>query len=421
MTAADPADPTAGGKRPTRVVLVEQYFYPEGWGGAEIPRDIALGLTAAGVAVEVVCGTEQYAPMPAGEAGTDPAAHGVSIVRLPRLVPGPVRRLRMLRTLLFCLCAAPVLLTRRSTALFVAQTNPPLVVPTVALVAALRRVPFAIIAMDVYPEVLFASGVMRAQAPGGRALARLFAWAYRRAARVVVLGPFMRARLLEKGVRAERIAIIENWATGDLRSAGREDNPLLARWGLGGRFVVLYSGNIGVGHEFETFLEGVARVAVIHPTVAVVFIGGGSRLAEVRERVIKLGLEPLVRFEDFVPSAALPQTMGIADLALVTLRQGFEGVIVPSKLYGYMARGIPTLYVGPPSDISQTIESAECGACCLPGRAAAVAQLLGRAIESRELLRRWSENGRTYYAGHLSRERAMVAYLAFTRDAIAVS
>jgi hypothetical protein len=40
-------------------------------------------------------------------------------------------------------------------------------------------------------------------------------------------------------------------------------------------------------------------------------------------------------------------------------------------------------------------------------------------IGSRELLRRWSENGRTYYAAHLSRERAMAAYLALTRDAIA--
>jgi hypothetical protein len=88
-----------------------------------------------------------------------------------------------------------------------------------------------------------------------------------------------------------------------------------------------------------------------------------------------------------------------------------------------MARGIPTLYVGPPSDVSQTIELADCGACCLPGHAeaVAVAQLLDRAIGSRELLRRWSENGRTYYAAHLSRERAMAVYLALTRDAIAGS
>jgi len=398
------------------VVLVEQYFYPDGWGGAEIPRDIAIGLRAAGLAVDVLCGTEQYAPVPPGAAAPDPRAHGVRIVRVPRLLPGPVRRLRMLRVLWFCLWALPLLLLRPRVALFMTQTNPPLVVPVVALVAALRRKPFVIIAQDIYPDVLFASGVSHPRSLAGRLLARLFAWAYRRAHRVVVLGPVMRERVLRKGVRPGRIATISNWATGDLRSERGAENPLRVRWGLTGRFVVLYSGNMGVGHEFETFLGGVARASVAYPSLAVVFIGAGSRLAEVREQVRRLGLEGLVRFEDFVSSMALPQTMGLADLALVTLREGFEGVIVPSKLYGYMARGIPALYVGPPSDVSQTIEVADCGACCLPGQTEAVVQLLGRAIESGEVLRRWSQNGRAYYAAHLSRDRGLAAYTALARE-----
>src|SRR5437764_6651575 len=155
----------------SRMMLVEQYFYPDGWGGAEIPRDIAIGMREAGIDVEVLCGAEQYAPMP--EAGAvDPRAHGIKVVRIPRVIPGPVRRLRMLRILWFCLCAVPVLLLRRRIALIVTQTNPPLIVPTIALVAALRRTPFVIIAQDVYPDVLFASGVIRPDRFAGRALVR---------------------------------------------------------------------------------------------------------------------------------------------------------------------------------------------------------------------------------------------------------
>src|SRR5256885_10913785 len=44
-------------------------------------------------------------------------------------------------------------------------------------------------------------------------------------------------------------------------------------------------------------------------------------------------------FHDLVPAEDLPLSMGVADLALVTLRDGFEGVVVPNKLLGYMARG----------------------------------------------------------------------------------
>jgi len=400
------------------MMLVEQYFYPDGWGGAEIPRDIAIGMSEAGVDVEVLCGSDQYAPMSPGATAVDPSAHGVKIVRIPRVIPGPARRLRTLRILWFCLCAAPVLLLRRRIALIVTQTNPPLIVPTVALVAALRRTPFVVIAQDVYPEVLFASGVTRPNSLAGRALVRLFAWAYRRAKRVVVLGSFMRQRILRKGVSAERIVTISNWATGALRREHGADNPLRLSWGLQHRFVVLYSGNIGVGHEFDTFLAGVKRAAATRDELAVVFIGAGSRLREVRDLVRSLGVEDRVMFRDFVPAEELPLSMGIADLALVTLRDGFEGVLVPSKLFGYMARGIPTIYVGPRSDIAEAIERADCGACCGTGQDAAVAQVLCRAMESAQQLRRWSENGRTFYKRHLSRELAVRQYLDLAQDAI---
>jgi colanic acid biosynthesis glycosyl transferase WcaI len=356
--------------------------------------------------------------MPPGAEAVDPSARGVKIVRLPRVIPGPVRRLRMLRVLWFCLCAAPVLLLRRRIALIVTQTNPPLIVPTVALVAALRRTPFVIIAQDVYPEVLFASGVTRPNTLVGRALVRLFAWAYRRAKRVVVLGSFMRQRILHKGVSSERIVTISNWATGALRREYGADNPLRLSWGLQHRFVVLYSGNIGVGHEFDTFLAGVKRAAATRDELAVVFIGAGSRLGEVRDLARALGIQDRVMFHDFVPAEELPLSMGIADLALVTLRDGFEGVLVPSKLFGYMARGIPTLYIGPPSDIAEAIEKAGCGVCCGTGQDTAVAQILCRAMESAEQLHCWSENGRSFYNQHLSRELAVRHYLDLTRDAI---
>jgi colanic acid biosynthesis glycosyl transferase WcaI len=401
-----------------RIMLVEQYFYPDGWGGAEIPRDLAVAISQAGHEVEVLCGSDQYTPMLPGATALDPTSHGVKILRIPRIIPGPVRRFRILRILWFCLCAAPILLYRRRIDLVVTQTNPPLIVPTVALIAALRRIPFVIIAQDVYPEVLFASGAALPNRFVGRCLVRLFSWAYRRAYRVVVLGSFMQRRVRGKGVSADRIVTISNWATGAIDRQCDQDNPLRLQWGLQNRFVVLYSGNIGVGHEFETFLTGVRIAAAKHAELAVVFIGGGSRLAEVRSLTRNLGLDERVMFQDFVPAEALPLSMGIADLALVTLRDGFEGVIVPSKLLGYMARGIPTLYVGPDSDIAEMIQIADCGACCEAGQAHGVAEALCDAIDSPDRLRRWSASGRSFYAQHLAREIAVRRYLDLAREAI---
>ena len=146
----------------------------------------------------------------------------------------------MIRIIWFCLYALPRLLLHRGVDLYVTQTNPLLIVPTVALVSALRRKPFVIIAQDLYPEALFASGLSSSSSFAGRALRRIFSWSYRRAARIVALGPFMQRRILDKGVLPSRIRAISNWATGAIDLIAPGENPLRKEWGLAGRFVVLY-------------------------------------------------------------------------------------------------------------------------------------------------------------------------------------
>ena len=398
-----------------KVLFIEQYYYPDGWGGAEIPRDITIGLRAAGFAVDVLCSKDQYAPVAAGDESEDPTSFGIRILRVPRILPGPIHRFKLLRIVWFSAVALPRLLLQRGVDLFVTQTNPLLVVPTVAVAAGLRRKPFIIIAQDLYPEALFASGLAAPESLGGRCLGRLFAWSYRRASHVVALGAFMRQRILEKGVNPARVASISNWATGDTRAVALRDNPLRAEWGLEGRFVVLYSGNFGVGHEFQTLLLGVQRALAAGARLTAVFIGAGVRLPEVRTLVTALGLEQQVIFKKFVPANMLPYSLGLADLALVTLREGFEGVIVPSKLLGYLARGVPVLYVGPDSDIAQLIRAGECGACCNNDDVAGVAQVLTQAADDAGCLRRWAQNGRRYYEAHLAREQGMRQYVALVR------
>ncbi len=400
-----------------KIVLVEQYFFPEGWGGAEIPRDIAIGLQEAGFSVDVLCSKDQYVPMRADES-QDPSARGVRIVRAPRIFRGRVHRFKSIRILWFCLYAFPRLLLHRGVDLYITQTNPLLIVPTVALVAFLRRRPLLIIAQDVYPEALFAAGVWSASSLSGRLLNRVFAWSYRRAACVVALGLKMRQRIIEKGVAPSRVRVISNWATGALQTTAAAASPLRREWGLAERFVVLYSGNLGVGHEFRTLLEGVQRARALGVDVHVVFIGGGVRLIETRRLVSVLDLDDWVTFKGFVPAEVLPLCLGLADLAVVTLRQGFEGIIVPSKILGYMARAIPVLYVGPEGDVAEMIRDAECGEVCLPGDSEGVAQVLRRAANEPTLLRQWGDNAQRRYASRYTRGSALNEYVELVRGVI---
>jgi glycosyltransferase involved in cell wall biosynthesis len=329
---------------------------------------------------------------------------------MPRLFGGDIHRRKLLRQLWFYLVAAPTLLLRRRPGVYVVQTNPPLLVPIAAAVAGLRRVPLVIIAQDVYPEVMFAHGMARPDRLAGRLLSRLFAWAYGKAAKVVALGDTMAERLVHKGVDPRRIERISNWATGDESIVRDELNPLRRDWDLSGCFVILYSGNIGIAHDVETPIRALRLLIDRIPHVRLVFVGKGSRLDEAQRLVASQGLQHAVQFRALVPPERLPHSLGVADIALVSLRVGFEGLVVPSKLLGYMARGIPTLYVGSPGDVQSMLLASGGGLSLRNEDAAGVARALESLINDPTRLQNMGKAARDHYERELSRPRGLDKY-----------
>jgi colanic acid biosynthesis glycosyl transferase WcaI len=398
-----------------RIVFIEQFYYPEGWGGAQLPRDVTTDLARAGCDVEVICGSDQYAAAERGAAMDDPRTNGVRIRRVPRLFGGEIHRLKLLRQLWFYACALPMLIFRRRPDLVVTQTNPPLVVPIALLASRLHRRPCMIIAQDIYPEVMRAHGMIDERSWSAGLLTRVFGWAYRSARAIVSLGPVMTQRLLAKGVSSDRIIEICNWATGDETVVRGAANRLRDAWGLAGSFVLLYSGNLGVAHDVETPIRAMRTLSERVPELRLVFVGKGSRLAQAKDLVRELGLQHVVQFRAFVPFELLPHSLGLADAALVTLLPGFEGLVVPSKLLGYMARAVPTLYVGPDSDVSRLVELSHGGRCVPAGAVDEFADAVERWVRSGPDLRASGEAAAAYYAAHLSKAMGLAAY----RDAVA--
>ena len=393
-----------------QLVFIEQFYYPEGWGGAQLPRDVTTHLAGAGFDVEVICGGDQYAETE-DESMDDPRDAGVRIKRTWRLLGGDIQTAKLFRQLWFYLAAFPLLLFRRSPAIFVMQTNPPLVVPMVALAALIHRRPFIIIAQDLYPEVVFAHGMMRRDSMVGKILLGVFRWAYARARRVVSLGPIMSERLIGKGVLNDRIAYISNWSTGDQQIVRSSDNRLRSEWGLDNKFVLLYSGNLGISHDIETPILAMQELSQEFADIRLVFVGKGSRLAEAKALAKKAEVEHVVLFKSFVPFDQLPHSLGVACAALVTLREEFEGLVVPSKCLGYLARAIPTVYIGPRSDVQELITTSGGGVCCAPGDVGALASEVRRLIADQELLRNLGNSGKKFYDEFLARPIGLKGYL----------
>ena len=165
---------------------------------------------------------------------------------------------------------------------------------------------------------------------------------------------------------------------------------------------------------FARFRDGSTAVGALR----LVIIGKGSRLEEVQRLASELDLGDAVRFSDLLPADRLPESMGLADLAVVTLRPGFEGLIVPSKLLGCMARGLPVLYVGPASDTSAVIDRYHCGISVDGGDAARLADVILEAQRSPGRLREMGMAGMTAYDAYLSREHGLRRYEQVVRECL---
>jgi glycosyltransferase involved in cell wall biosynthesis len=200
---------------------------------------------------------------------------------------------------------------------------------------------------DVFPEVAQRYGVPGTGGLSGALLRGIRNRSLAKATRIVAIGERMAEHLRTlEGVNADRVEVIHNWADGNaIRPIGARDNALRSQWKLEGKFVVGYSGNLGRVHEFNTLLDAAHLMRDSTPDVVFLIVGRGPRLAEVLQRALSLGLSN-VRFEPHQPLEMLSQSLTVPDVHISALQPRFEGLVHPSKLYGVMASGRPTLFIG---------------------------------------------------------------------------
>ena len=193
---------------------------------------------------------------------------------------------------------------------------------------------------DFHPECLMAE--RGRPSPALRLFYRWTVFLRRRVHRFEVLGEDQRARLLEIGIRPERIVLKRDPSPVAI-PPGTE--PLEVPAELAGRVLLLYSGNFGVAHDHETFLEGYR----LHHRegsgrVALWLNATGAKADRVEEILRREGL-PFHRGRP-VPLELLPRLLATPHAHLVTLRDEFVGYVLPSKIYGCIQSGRRLLYVG---------------------------------------------------------------------------
>jgi lipopolysaccharide/colanic/teichoic acid biosynthesis glycosyltransferase len=352
----EPARADEGGRQ--RLLVVNRFFHPDASATSQLLTDLVEALGPRGFAITVLAGRGGY--LDGGAALPARARHaGVAVRRLwhtgcgRATLPG-----RALDGATFALSAFLALLARaRPGDLILAKTDPPLISVLAWLAARLTGARLVNWCQDLFPETAAAMGLRLARGPVGGVLRALRNASLRGAEINVALCPGMAARLAAEGVPRARLAVIPNWADGELiRPLAPQHNPLRAAWGLGDRLVIGYSGNLGRAHEVDAVVELMTLLAD-EPALLFLFIGAGFGYPALRAKIAARRLENVV-LRPYQDRARLPQSLTAPDLHLVTLRPEWEGLVMPSKLYGALAAGRPVVFVGDPEgDVARIVRA----------------------------------------------------------------
>lgn len=179
-----------------------------------------------------------------------------------------------------------------------------------------------------------------------------------------------------KGKKIPKTVMINNWIDENEIYPLEESNERVVafkkKYGLDDKFVIMYSGNIGLYYDLENLIKVVEKFGAGTKTadgreVVFAFVGAGSVLKTLEDYVAEHHMENVV-FIPYQDKADLIYSLNAGDVHWCVNAKGIKGVSCPSKAYGIMAASKSILGVlESGSEVRYLIEDTKGGLCCEPG------------------------------------------------------
>ncbi|WP_033541954.1 glycosyltransferase family 4 protein [Planococcus sp. CAU13] len=208
--------------------------------------------------------------------------------------------------------------------------------------------------------------------------------------------------------------VINNWTDEEnLRPLSKTHDGVtrfLEKYKLEDKFIIMYSGNIGLYYDLENIIQVILKFKNIR-NLAFVFIGDGATKKQLEEFKIKNNMEN-VYFLPYQDKEEIKYSFNAANVHLVVNQKGIKGVSVPSKIYGVMAAGKPIIGVlEKGSEAAEIISASDCGILVEPKEYEEIFGAIKMMIEeSAEDLESMGLKGREYLDLHFKKVSSLEKY-----------
>lgn len=281
-------------------------------------------------------------------------------------------------------------------------TSPPLFQAITSLVIAkFKRKKFVYEVRDLWIDFANELGVVRNEFIL-KLLKKLENLLYREADLIIINSPGFLS-YIPTFIPKEKVILIPNGVDTEFFSNSVEkDKELSLRLGLSDKFVVMYTGNLGIANDLDTILETANLLKDVRD-IRFVLVGGGIRKDEIKKRIDIEGIENVILLEP-VSKREIPKVISLADVCLATIKNTpLLQIVYPNKVFDYMASGKPTI-VTISGVIKDVIEESNGGVYVPPGSPEKLKEAILYYYSNKELVVLHGRNAKSYVKEHFERK-----------------
>lgn len=234
--------------------------------------------------------------------------------------------------------------------------------PTISFITLICRNKYSVLIYDVYPNGLVSGGFVKPNSLVVKIWSKFNRHFYNKATSIYTITDGM-AQSLSEYVAISRIKVIPLWASNIFtKDISKDKNLFLKKNELENKFVVMYSGNIGLGHRVDILLDVADKVREFKDFLFVI-VGDGRAKESLIEMKQNRYLDNVLFF-DWQPEEMLEHSLSAADLAYVSIGEKAAQVCVPSKTYNLIKLKVPIISTaGESSELFKLINQYEIGKC----------------------------------------------------------
>jgi len=281
--------------------------------------------------------------------------------------------------------------------------SPPLPLALVGSWFRNKKIRFVLNVQDLFPQNAIDLGILT-NSIQIRFFRVLENFAYHTADVVTVHSDGNQKMVLQQNPKlGNKLRTLHNWVDVEHEKTNVVNTDFRSKWNIQEKYIAVFAGVMGPSQNLKLVLH-VAEQMQDQSELLFLLVGDGKEKKKLQNLAREKSLNN-VRFENFVSREAYHDLLRICSIGLVCLSPQNQTPVVPAKILGYMAAGLPiAAFLQSSSDGQFLVKSAQCGFSVDSADKDACVQSMKNLLSQSDSFAKLGQNGKNYATENFSKE-----------------